>query len=209
MNLTVPLLIALLAAADPSPRSAIELPAPQKSGGMPLMEVLAKRATARAFDTKDVPLSSLSNVLWAAFGVNRADGKRTAPSAMNRQETDIYVLLKQGAYRYDAAKHRLDQILAEDIRALGGSQDFVRDAPVTLVFVADLTKMTDGDIAAKENMAAMDTGFISQNVYLYCTSEGLATGVRAWVDRQALGKKMGLESSQRITAAQSLGYPKP
>lgn len=207
MNLSVPLLVALLA-ADPSSGTAIDLPAPQKSGGMPVMEALAKRATARAFDTRDVPLSSLSNVLWAAFGVNRADGKRTAPSAMNRQETDIYVLLKQGAYVYDPAKHRLEQILAEDIRALGGRQDFVRDAPVTLLFVADLAKMTDGDLAAKESLAAMDTGFISQNVYLYCASEGLATGVRAWVDREVLGKKMSLRSTQRITAAQSLGYAK-
>ena len=185
-----------------------ELPAPRKTGGLPLMEALARRATAREFDVKELPMEHLSNILWAGFGVNRPDGKRTAPSSHDRRETEIYVLLKQGAYVYDATKHRLTPVLAEDIRALGGRQDFVRDAPATLVFVADLAKMGDSPAAEKETTAAIDTGFISQNVYLYCASEGLATGVRAWVDQEALGKRLGLRPDQRITAAQSIGFPK-
>ncbi len=188
--------------------AAIELPAPEKTGGMPLMEALARRTTSRAFDTKELPLQQLSNALWAAFGVNRPDGKRTAPSAMNWRETDVYVLLKQGAYLYDAPAHRLVGVLAEDLRALGTTQDFARQAPVTLVFVADLAK-TGGGGAQNESMAAMDTGFISQNVYLYCASAGLATGVRASLDREPLAKRLGLRENQRITAAQSIGYPKP
>jgi len=188
---------------------SIDLPAPQKSGGMPLMEALAKRSTARAFDTKEISMQQLSNLLWAAFGVNRPDGKHTAPSARNFQETDIYVLIKQGAYVYDANNNRLDQVLAEDIRNLGGSQAFVKDAPVTLIFVADLAKMGSGDNEGKKNTANIDVGYISQNVYLYCASEGLATGARGSVDRSALGPKLNLRSDQTIILAQSVGYPKP
>jgi nitroreductase len=208
MRLGLSLLAAVLALGAQTTQSVVDLPAPRKTGGLLLMEALALRATSRAFDTRKLPLEQLSNALWAGFGVNRPDGKRTAPSARNRQELEIYVLLEQGAYVYDAAKHRLVPVLADDIRALGGSQDFVRDAPVTLVFVADLAKMGDGKPAEKESTAAFDTGFISQNVYLYCASEGLATGVRGWVDRDTLGKRLRLRPDQRITAAQSIGYPK-
>jgi len=198
--------VALVAGQAGAP-AAIDLPVPRRTGGMPLMEALARRATSREFDTRDLPLDHLSNVLWAAFGVNRGDGKRTAPSSMNRQETDIYVLTRTGAYVYDAARHRLTPVLGEDIRTLGGRQEFVRDAPVTLVYVADLARMADAPPAAKRETAAIDSGFISQNVYLYCSSEGLATGVRAWVDTEALGKRLGLRADQWITAAQSVGYP--
>jgi len=168
-----------------------------------------QRATSRAFDTRELSSRQLSTLLWAAFGVNRPDGKRTAPSSMNRLETDIYVLLKQGVYRYDARQHRLEPMLGDDLRELSGKQPFVKDAPVTLVFVADLARMGDGDQVEKLNTAHIDAGFISQNVYLYCASEGLATGVRAWVDRAALGKRMKLRPEQQIIVAQSGGYPKP
>jgi SagB-type dehydrogenase family enzyme len=187
---------------------SIELPAPQKIGGMPLMEALSKRSTSRAFDTKELSMQQLSNLLWAAFGVNRPDGKRTAPSARNFQETDIYVLIKQGAYVYDARNNRLTQVLAEDIRNLGGSQPFVKDAPVTLIFVADLAKMGNGDKEGKTNTANIDVGYISQNVYLYCASDGLVTGARGSVDRAALGTKLNLRTDQMIILAQSAGYRK-
>jgi nitroreductase len=187
---------------------SIDLPAPQKTGGMPLMEALAKRATARAFDSKELSTQQLSSLLWAAFGINRPDGKRTAPSAMNFQETDIYVLLKQGAYLYSTASNRLDLVVAEDIRALGGTQAFVKDAPVTLVFVADLARMGKGSDDNKKNTANIDVGYISQNVYLYCASESLVTGARGSVDRAALGPKLKLRPDQIIILAQSAGYPK-
>lgn len=202
-------MVAGAAWAQESALKAIELVPPRKTGGMPIQEALAKRATSRAFDVKEIKAQQLSDLLWAAFGINRPDGKRTAPSAMDRREMEIYVLMKQGVFVYDAQKHRLDPKFAEDIRSLGGKQAFVKDAPVTLVYVADLSKMGDGSKTEKENTAAMDTGFISQNVYLFCTSEGLATGVRGWVDREALGKRLALRPDQSITAAQSVGYPKP
>jgi nitroreductase len=188
---------------------SIDLPAPQKTGGLPLMDALAKRSTARAFDSKELASQQLSSLLWAAFGINRPDGKRTAPSAMNFQETDIYVLLKQGAYVYSARSNQLDLVVAEDIRALGGTQAFVKDAPVTLVFVADFSKMGKGSNDNKKNTANIDVGYISQNVYLFCASEGLVTGARGSVGRATLGPRLKLRPDQTIVLAQSVGFPKP
>ena len=187
---------------------SIDLPAPQKTGGMPLMEALAKRATTRAFDSKDLSPRQLSSLLWAAFGVNRPDGKRTAPSARNTQETDIYVLLKQGAYVYAANSNRLDLVVAEDIRAVSGAQSFLKDAPVTLVFVANLSKMGNGSNEDKKNTANIDVGYISQNVYLFCASEGMATVAVGSVDRAALGAKLKLRPDQMVILGQPVGFPK-
>lgn len=185
----------------------LELPPAQKSGGLPLMDALAKRATARAFDPVEISRQDLSNLLWAAFGINRPDGKRTAPSARNYQETEIYVLLKQGVFLFDAAKHQLVQISTEDVRAASGAQAFVKDAPVTLVLVADLARMGSSSNDDKKAYAYIDAGYISQNVYLYCASAGLATGVRAMVDRAALASKLKLRADELIIVAQSIGRP--
>jgi nitroreductase len=185
------------------------LPPPQKAGGMPLMEALAKRSTSRVFDSKDLTEQQLSSLLWASFGINRPDGKRTAPSANNKQATDVYVLMKQGAFIYDATSNKLTRIPGEDIRSLGGTQAFSTNAPAILVFVADLAKMGDGNEEGKRNLAYINVGYISQNTYLYCASEGLVTGARASVDRKALGMRLNLRPSQLIVLAQSVGYPKP
>ena len=188
---------------------AIQLPAPQMDGGKPLMQALKERASARAFSPEKLPLQTLSNMLWAAFGVNRpASGGRTAPSANNSQDMDVYVATADGLFLYDAKAHALKQILADDIRALAGRQAFVKDAPVNLIYVSDLSKMTRAAPEDKEFYAAAHTGFISQNVYLYCASEGLATVVRAMIDRPALAKAMGLRPDQKITLAQTVGYPR-
>jgi len=208
MKLKLSILLAAFLAGNLWAQS-LELPAPQKSGGMPLMEALAKRSTARAFATNELPPQQISSLLWSAFGINRPDGKRTAPSANDHQETDVYVLLKSGAYVYSAASNRLDRVAAEDIRALGGTQAFVKDAPVTLVFVADLAKMGTGAADNKTNNANIDVGYISQNVYLFCASEGLVTGARGMVDRATLGPRLKLRPDQIIILAQSVGYPKP
>ena len=186
----------------------LELPAPQKTGGMPLMEALAKRATVRAFDTTGISLQQLSNLLWASFGVNRPDGRRTAPSANNKQEIDIYVLLKNGAYVYDAQNNKLDLVSPEDLRSQASDQRFA-DAPVQLIFVAYLTKRGGNSEEEKLRMVDIDCGYISQNAYLYCTSEGLATGARATVSRDTLIPKLKLSPEQRILLAHSVGHPKP
>ena len=187
----------------------IELPEPQTDGGRPLMQVLKDRQSSREFSLEKLPVQVLSDMLWAASGINRPEsGKRTAPTAMNRQEIDIYVSTEDGLYLYNAQAHTLEQVLAEDIRAFTGGQSFVKDAPANLIFVADFSKMGDGSEEQKTFYSATDTGFISQNVYLYCASEGLVTVVRGWVDKAALEKKMGLRSDQKVILAQTVGYPK-
>lgn len=206
MKCTLSILVAFFVCGGVLAQS-IDLPSPQKTGGMPLMDALAKRSTARAFATNDLSRQQLSTLLWAAFGVNRPDGKRTAPSARNKQETDIYVLLKQGTYIYSATSNKLDLVSIEDIRASSGTQDFVKDAPVTLVFVADLAK-SGGDNEGNRMMANIDVGYISQNVYLYCASEGLVTGARGSINREALASKLKLRKDQLIVLAQSVGDPK-
>lgn len=186
----------------------IKLPEPQTEGGMPLMQALNQRKTSREFSTKSLPDQVLSNMLWAAFGINRSDGKRTAPSAMNMQETDIYVATAKGLYLYDPKANSLIPKLDQDIRAKTGGQPFVKDAPVNLVYVADYAKMSRGSDEDKNFYSVVDTGFISQNVYLFCASEGLATVVRGYVNRPALAKAMNLRNDQKIILAQTVGYPK-
>ena len=187
----------------------VQLPKPRMDGGKPLMQVLKERKTIRSFSKQELPPQVLSNLLWAAFGISRPEsGKRTAPSAGNRQVIDIYVATADGLYIYEVKEHVLKPVLAEDIRALTGRRGIVADAPVNLVYVADAAKAPK---LSEERMifySAADMGFIAENVYLFCTSEGLATVVHGLADREALAKKMGLRPEQRITLAQTVGYPK-
>jgi SagB-type dehydrogenase family enzyme len=187
----------------------IQLPAPQMDGGMPLMKALKLRCTIREYSAEALPPQELSNLLWAACGVNRSEsGKRTAPTARNMQEIDVYVALVDGLYLYDAKAHVLNLVLAQDLREATGKQPFVKDAPVNLVFVADFAKMGDGTKEMKDFYSATDTGYISQNVYLYCASAGLGTVVRGHLDREALKTAMNLRADQNVVLAQTVGYPK-
>mgnify|MGYP001042931015 CR=1 FL=1 len=187
----------------------IQLPNPQMDGGRPLMQVLKERKSLREFSTKKLPLQVLSNLLWAANGINRPqEAKRTAPSAVNWQNIDIYVSLAEGLYVYDAKSNMLRLILAEDVRAATGKQEFVKIAPLNLVYVADFSKITRGTDEDKNFYSAAHTGFISQNVYLFCASEGLSTVVRGMIDRQELAKVMKLRPDQKAIYAQTVGYPK-
>lgn len=186
----------------------IQLPKPQTDGGRPLMQVLKDRKTTREFSSEKLPLQVLSNLLWAAFGINRPSGQRTAPSAVNWQEIDLYVALSDGLFLYDAKADALQPVLAEDIRAATGTQPYPKDAPVNLVYVADLDKPGRVPETEKDFWSAADVGFIAQNTYLFCASEGLVSGVRALIDRPALAKIMKLRPRQKILLAQSAGYPK-
>ena len=188
---------------------AIQLLEPQMDGGRPLMRVLKDRVSSRNFSPEKLPMQTLSNMLWAAFGVNRpASGGRTAPSASNSQEMDIYVATADGLFLYDAKAHLLKPVLPDDIRALTGRQSFVKEAPVNLIYVSDLSKMLRASPGDRDFYAAAHSGFISQNVYLFCASEGLATVVRESIDRPALARAMRLRPDQKITLAQTVGYPK-
>jgi len=206
---TIAVLLALALAVPGAAQelAPVALPAPQTDGGKPLMQALRLRASARAFAPDPLPEQTLSNLLWAAWGINRPqEGKRTAPSARNWQEIDVLVVNATGTYAYDAAGHALKPLAAGDLRALAGTQDFVKDAPVNLVYVADTSRMQGGSDA--QPMAYADAAFIAQNVYLFCASEGLATVVRASVDRPALAKALKLRESQLVVFAQTVGFPK-
>jgi len=204
-GLVVFLLPALALAQELKP---IALPPPQTDGGKHLMQVLKERHSTREFSSEKLAPQVLSNLLWAAFGVNRPDGKRTAPSAMNWQEIDIYVASADGLYVYDAKGNKLDPVVGDDVRGSTGTQPFVKDAAVDLVYVADLAKAGKSSAEEKSFYTAADVGFIAQNVYLFCASEGLGVVVRGSVDRAALAKVMKLRPDQKILLSQTVGYPK-
>ena len=186
----------------------IKLLEAQTQGGKPLMQALKDRKSTREFSPKELPLQVISDMLWAACGINRPDsGHRTAPTAMNMQEIDIYVSKSDGLYLFDAKTNILAPVVAEDLRSLTGKQPFVKDAPINLIYVADLSKMSKLSIGDADFYAATDTGFISENVYLFCASGGLATVVRGLIDRPVLAKAMKLRLDQKIILAQTVGYP--
>ena len=173
-----------------------------------MAEALQRRHTSREFSPRPLAPDVLSALLWSASGVNRPEtGHRTAPTARNWQGIDIYVALPEGAYRYDAMVHSLQLVVAADLREATGMQDYVGIAPLNLVYVADLDKMVDATPEKRALYSATDTGFVAQNVYLYCALASLACVVRGWIDRDKLAPALGLGASQRITLAQTVGYP--
>ena len=193
MKKTVTTLLAVLFATVLAAQD-MDLPAPHRTGGMPLMEALANRHSSRDFDSR------------AAWGYNRAD-KRTAPSSRDKQEIELYVAMKGGLYRYDAAEHRLCLVTEKDLRPLTGTQPFVADAPINIIYVCRkqlITGKTPDELIAA---TYANTGFIAQNVYLFCASESLATVVRAMVDRDKLAAAMALPDNSMITLVQTVGYP--
>ncbi len=206
LALTICLLSSIVYAED---IKYIQLPSPQTDGGKTLMQALRDRKSVREFSSKELSLQVISDMLWAANGINRPDsGYRTAPSAMNMQEIDIYVAKADGLYLFEPKKNLLIPIIAEDIRAVTGKQSFVKDAPVNLIYVANLSKMKNMSTSNMDFYAATDTGFVSENVYLFCASRGLATVVRGLIDKEALTKAMKLRPDQKIILAQTVGYPK-
>lgn len=186
---------------------SVALPAPDRSGGKPLMATLNARRSTRDFSSRPVSREHLSNLLWAAWGINRTDPDyRTAPSAMNHQEIDLYVALAEGLYLYEAKPHRLRRIAEADVRPLTGGNAAIRAAPVALILVADHARMPKAKAADRDFFAAIGAGCISQNVYLYCASAGLATVVHE-LDRTKLAAAMKLRPEQRIVIAQTFGFP--
>jgi nitroreductase len=184
------------------------LPQPEIKGGKPLMIALRDRCSTREFSNKEFTPQQISNLLWAADGINRPEsGKLTAPSACNRQDIDIYVALKSGVYLFKSKEHQLDKKLGTDIRVNIGMQVFVKEAPLCLIYVADLAK-TCGNDTSKIIDAAADAAYISENVYLYCSSENLATVVLGMVNRSFLSNILQLRKEQKIVFAQPLGFKK-
>ena len=190
--------------------SIIKLLEPDKTLDASLMQALTDRASQREFADKQLSLEDLSSLLWAANGVNREDGKRTAPSAVNAQDVDIYVSMASGAYLYDAKQSQLTRITTEDLRsAVCGKQPMA--APVFLVMVADISRYPEGLASQRplvESFAAMDAGYVSQNICLYCSAAKLATVPRASMDKEALTKSLNLKDTQIPLLNNPVGYMK-
>lgn len=215
MNTLTKLALGLIGHASPRPASgeASErrvLPDPTREGGMPLMEALRQRQSMREFTADPLSDRQLSDLLWAAGGINRpALGGRTTPSAMNAQELHIFVALPSGLFRYEPQAHELRLAVPSDVRGITGYQDFVDNAALDLVYVADHGRMKLVPAGRREAYAFAAAGATAQNVYLYCASAGLATVVRAWFDREALSRAMALDNDQQVLLTQTVGVPRP
>ena len=188
---------------------AIALPPPDWEPARPVLKLLAARHSSREFSSRPLEPAALGSLLWSAFGVNRAkrDG-RTAPSARDWREIEVFAVLSAGTYRYDAPAHTLHLVRTGDLRSVTGQQDFVGMAAVDLVYVADFSKMGDANDEQRTFFAAADAAVIAQNVYLFCACAGLGTVVRGLVDRRRLAPALGLARHERIVLAQSVGYPR-
>ena len=174
----------------------IVLNAPNTNRGASVMKALANRQSVRAFSTQALSLQDLSDLLWAACGINRPDGKRTYPSALNKQDVDLYVVMESGSYLYNPKKQQLDPVASGDHRALvGGRQTFVNDAPVILLMVSDLSRLGKSDEQTKL-MAAVDVGCVCENINLFCAATGLATVPRASMETNELKKILKLTDTQ-------------
>jgi SagB-type dehydrogenase family enzyme len=201
------LILSLLFSCGILSAQEIHLPDPQRTGGLPLMEALNKRQSTREYSDKLIDAQNLSNLLWAAWGYNRGTDKRTAPSSQNFQEIDIYLIQADGFYLYNAKNQSLIKLGNEDLRHSAGMQDFVYTAPLNLIYVADLDKTKTTDFNAEPTASYANTGFIAQNVYLYCASAGLGSVVRGSYSKD-LKDKLHLREHQRIILTQTVGWPK-
>lgn len=187
----------------------VALPRPRTSGGRPLLDALAARHSTREYSDRELSPQLLSDLLWAANGINRSgSGGRTAPSARNWREVEVYVARADGLYLYHPDSHKLSHIWHGDLRAATGAQDFVGTAPLNLVYVADLALVDATDPLERRFFCAADAAFMAQNVYLFCASEGLACVVRGAVPRRELAQAMHLGQRQRVILAQTVGYPR-
>lgn len=196
------------ARAETQEFGSIALPAANWEPARPVLELLRMRHSSREFGSREIDQRALATLLWAAFGVNRDDrGGRTAPSAHDWREIEIYAVLARGAYRYDAPASVLHLVATGDLRAMTGVQNFVGSAPLDLVYVADFAKMIDATPEQRTFYAAADAAVVAQNVYLFCACTGMATVVRGLVDRRRLAPALGLDPKQRIVLAQTVGYP--
>lgn len=201
MNKKSTLMMLTIAFMLPLSAQNIKLNAPNKKSGKLLMQALSERKSSRNFVDKELPIDVLSNLLWAANGFNRED-KRTAPTANDKQEVELYVALKSGVYQYDAKNSLLKLIKSGDHRKSAGNQDFVAHASANIIFVADMNK------ASSREYAYTDCGFVAQNIYLFAASEGLGAVARGWYDKDVLAKLLDLPSHKEVLLTQSVGFVK-
>lgn len=190
-------------------KGAFRLPEPKTAGGMPVLDALKARRSTREYSDKPLPLQLVSDLLWAAFGVNRPEESlRTAPSTHGKSSIDIYLAFASGVWRYDAVIHSLVPHLGEDVRgATTTGQPFARIVPLNLIYVSNDARVGDVSEIDRQLYAIADAAVISQNVYLFCASAGLGTVMRGSVDGVGLARRLKLSSGQQIRLCQSVGYP--
>ena len=188
--------------------SVIKLNAPDKTRGSAIMKALNDRQSIREYATESLKPQDISDLLWAANGINRPDGKRTAPSCRNFQDVEVYVVLPEGAYLYDADEHALNPLTAGDFRgAVASGQDFAKEAPLSIVLVADMTKY--GNMSENSKlMAAIDVGIVCQNICVACSGLGLATVPRGTMDQATLTTALKLTENHLLLMNNPVGYPK-
>ncbi len=203
-----PAFVPLKVSAQPAVSESRILPRPSREGGMPLMQAINQRRSTREFSTRRIPDQVLSDLLWAAYGVNRESGDRTAPSWRHIIAIDVYAAMEDGLWLYDPKRHALVPHPAGDIRAQTGQQDFAGRAPLNLVYVANGGRMAELTPENRKLFCSVDAAFIGQNVYLFCASAGLATVFRGAVDYPRLARAMRLDHDQFVTFAQTVGYPR-
>jgi SagB-type dehydrogenase family enzyme len=188
---------------------SIALNPPDINSGLTVMQAFSKRSSASAFTSEKLKLQDLSDLLWAANGINRQDSKkRTAPSAMNAQDVDIYVFLEEGVYLYNASGNSLDPVVSGDQRTLAaGRQTEFANAAVILVLVSDISRFQNGDEKMKLSMAALDAGMVSQNIAVFCAGTGLLTRPRATMDQPKLKEILKLKDTQYPLLNNPVSYP--
>ena len=201
------IVVLLVLAAGIVSADGIFLPRPEMQGGKSLMQALSERKSARDFAARELPLQTLSSLLWAANGISRPDGRRTAPTGLNVQDIDVYVMLSSGVYVYDAKANSLALVNPGDHRTSAGKQPFTHTAPVNLFYVQDRTRGMKADESSTQRYAGIHAGAIMQNVYLFCAKENLATVARANIDYDACAQALKLKPEQSIVLGQSVGYP--
>lgn len=187
----------------------IKLNAPDMERGLTIMKAFEKRASATSFSSRELSLQDLSDLLWASAGINRPEnGKRTSPTAVNAQDIDVYVLMKSGAYLYDAKTHTLMGVAAGDNRKMVSErQANFANAPVMLVLVSDISRFRGDDKDLKLTWAAMDAGIVSQNIAIFCAGTALVTRPRASMDTEGLKKLLELSATQYPLLNNPVGYP--
>jgi hypothetical protein len=203
------LLIGLLLVNQSIAQEIIKLPEPNKTGGKPLMQAMNDRQSSRDFIDKDLTQQQISDLLWAAYGINRPEtGKHTIPTSRNVQDMEVFITTKEGVFLYLPKENALQKLSGTDIREITGKQDFVKVAPVNLIYVSDFSKAGNGTDEVKTITAATHCGFMGQNVYLYCASEGLISVFRAWVDNSEIAKALNLPENKHVIYCQTVGYSK-
>jgi SagB-type dehydrogenase family enzyme len=209
-NLSICIIFIMIISSLPAQTKTIVLNPPDTSRGLPVMKALSLRASEKEFDTTKLKLQDLSDLMWAANGINRPEsGKRTAPSAMNAQDIDVYAVMQSGIYLYDAKKHVLDLVVSGDHRAsVAGQQKNFAKAPVFCLLVSDVSRFPNGKDSLRMVWAAEDAGIVSQNIAVFCASVGLSTRPRASMDQAKLRELLKLKSTQYLVLNNPVAYRK-